>query len=137
MRIASTLLRWILKFGAVFVVITILCDIVWEEFVDGTLYNCTDAAFGYLSPDGWVGGNNFPVVTVKKVVSGRPLSEPDELKEGWSVPRLWMVWCSLFTGSFIASFLLASIRWRPDAGRSSGPRGGESSQPAGMAPLSP
>jgi hypothetical protein len=105
---------WILKFGVVFFFMTVICTVVWEEFIDGKVYDCTDPLFGYLSPDGWVGGNNFPVVVVKKVISGRSMSEPDELKEGWSVPGLWVLWGSFFASSLIVSFLLARLPWPKD-----------------------
>ena len=90
---------------------TVVCTIVWEEFVDGKVYDCTDPLFGYLSPDGWIGGNNFPVVVVKHVDSGRPMKDSDEIKEGWSVTRLWYLWSTLFGGSLITSFLLARMSW--------------------------
>ena len=90
---------------------TIICSIVWEKFVDGKIYDCTDPLFGYLSPDGWIGGANWPVVVVKHVISGRPMGEPDEIKEGWSVADLWGLWFSLFVLSLATSILFA--RW-PD-----------------------
>ena len=119
---------FLLKFLCVFFVTTVLCQLCWEEFVDGKIYDCTDATFGYLSPDGWIGGNNFPVVVVKQVVSGRSMSEPDEIEEGWSVTRLWYLWSSLFIGSLITSFVCARLPWHLPFKKGS-PRGSAAARP--------
>jgi hypothetical protein len=103
-----TMLNFLLIFGMVFFVATAACFIVWEKFVDGNLYNCTDPALGYLSPDGWVGGGKWQVITVKKVVGGRSINEPDEIKEGWSVAGLWGAWNALFASSLLVSVLSAA-----------------------------
>ena len=102
---------FLLKFIIVFYLMTVGCTVAWEEFVDGKLYDCTDPLFGYLSPDGWVGGNNFPVVVVKHVVTGRPIADSDQIKQGWNVAGLWCLWGTLFSGSLIASFVLARKPW--------------------------
>lgn len=111
----SPTVRRVFGTGAKFVVsmflMTIICSIVWGKFVDGNIYDCTDPLFGYLSPDGWIGGNNFPVVVVKQVVSGRSMGEPDEIKEGWSVADLWGLWFLFFGASLAISILFA---WWPD-----------------------
>jgi len=99
------------KFLVSLFVMTVICSIVWENFVDGKIYDCTDPLFGYLSPDGWIGGDNFPVVVVKQVVSGRSMGEPDEIKEGWSVTDLWVLWFLFFGASLVISILFA---WWPD-----------------------
>jgi hypothetical protein len=99
------------KFLVAMFLMTIVCTIIWENFVDGKIYDCTDPLFGYMSPDGWIGGDNFPVVVVKHVVSGRSIGDPDELKEGWSVGDLWGIWFLLFTTSLEIS--LSAARW-PD-----------------------
>jgi hypothetical protein len=118
-------LLFILKFICAFVVMTAVCAMAWGKFVDGVVYDCTDPALGYLSPDGWVGGNKFPVVVVKQIVSGRSISEPDEIKEGWSVARLWCLWSSFFAGSLIVSFAVAKLPW-PLGPRGRLPLGGSS-----------
>jgi hypothetical protein len=110
---------WILKFAVVFYFMTIGCTVVWERFVDGNIYDCTDPLFGYLYPDGWVGGNNFPVEAVDKVVSGRSPSEPDELKKGWNIAGLWVLWGSFFASSLIVSFALARLPWPENLARQS------------------
>jgi hypothetical protein len=102
---------FLLKFFLVFYFSTIGCTIAWEAFVDGKIYDCTDPLAGYLTPDGWVGANNFPVVVVKHVVTGRSIANCDEIKEGWTVTGLWCLWSTFFAGSLIASFLLAKMSW--------------------------
>jgi hypothetical protein len=100
------------KFIVSMFLMTIICSIVWEKFVDGKIYDCTDPLFGYLSPDGWIGaGGNWPVVVVKQIASGRPMGEPDEIKEGWSIADLWGMWFLLFGISLAISISFA--RW-PD-----------------------
>jgi len=95
------------KFVVSMFLMTIICSIVWEKFVDGKIYDCTDPLFGYLSPDGWIGGNNFPIDAVKQVVSSRSMGDPDEIKAGWSVADLWALWWSLFGASLVISILFA------------------------------
>jgi len=99
------------KFVVSMFVMTTVCTIVWETLVDGKIYDCTDPLYGYLTPDGWIGGDNFPVVVVKQVVSGRSMGEPDEIKEGWSVADLWVMWFLFFGASLVISIFFA--RW-PD-----------------------
>jgi hypothetical protein len=100
-----------LKFIIVFFMMTVVCTNVWEAFVDGEVYYCTDPLFGYLSPDGWVGGNNFPIEVVKHIDSNRPIQDSDEIKEGWSIAGLWCLWGTFFAGSLITSFFLARMSW--------------------------
>jgi hypothetical protein len=99
------------KFLVSMFVMTIICGIIWGRFVDGKVYDCTDPMFGYLSPDGWVGGNHWPVIVVKQVDSDRPTGDPDEIKEGWSVADLWVLWFLFFGTSLVISILFA---WWPD-----------------------
>jgi len=92
-----------------FVVITIACTSTWEVFVKNHIYNCTDdLPLDYLQPGQWV----HNPVAVRHVVSGRSMSEPDTIKEGWSVWRLWLLWSSSVAGSLIVSFLLARLPLR-------------------------
>ena len=92
----------------------IVCTVIWEYQIDGKLYNCTDnVGFDFLHPGDWVhdfGGH--PVAVVNQVVVGRSMSEPDEIKTGWSIPRLWLLWCSWFGASLLVSFVVARFWWR-------------------------
>ena len=103
----------ILLSAAIFIVAltvtTVACTWGWETFVKNRLYNCTDdSPLDYLRPGHWV----HQPVAVRHVTSGRSMSEPDTIKEGWSVWRLWLLWSSSVAGSLIVSFLLARLPLR-------------------------
>lgn len=103
----------VMKFLVSMFIMTIICSIVWEKFVYENIYDCTDDEIlpGYLNPNGWVGNNNWPVVVVKQVVPGRPMSGPDQIKEGWSIAGLWVLWFLFFVTSLLISILFAWVRW--------------------------
>jgi hypothetical protein len=90
----------------------VLCTIFWSNFVDGKLYNCTDAVgFDFLQPGNWIHG---AYVTVTKINPADPMNMPDSVKQGWSVPKLWLLWWSFVVASVVASASLASLLfwWR-------------------------
>lgn len=90
------------------VLMTIACTWGWDRFISGTLYVCTDSVpFDFLHPGHWV---HSPVV-VERVVAARSMSEPDTIRAGWSITRLWFLWCFLAGGSVIISLLLARLPW--------------------------
>jgi hypothetical protein len=103
------------KFALVMFLMTIVCTIVWQEVVTEYLYDNTDDNMaGFLSPlsgDFWIGEGGFPVVTVQHVVHGRSMSDLDQIKEGWSIPKLFALWLSFVTISTVISIALARIRW--------------------------
>ena len=103
------------KFFIVMTVMAVICSMVWGEFVTDRLYNCTDAiGFDYTHPGDWVhSGGTRPVAFVPHVVAGRSMSEPDTIKEGWSVTGLWCLWFSFVVVSLIVSIALARLRWIP------------------------
>ena len=41
------------------------------------------------------------------------MSEPDTIKEGWSVTSLWYLWYSFVIISLVVSTLLALVPWTP------------------------
>ena len=89
------------KCACIFIVLTMICTVIWEEFVIGNLYNCTDPGFlEYLTPGDWV--HRRPVA-VDHIVSGRPMSEPDTIKRGWTVSGLWGLWYSMVGASIFVS----------------------------------
>jgi hypothetical protein len=100
------------KFVFVMLAMTIVSMVVWQEFVTDRLYNCTDALwFDFLRPGfGWVHGN---VAYVPVVVSGRSMSEPDTIKAGWTMTRLWLLWFSFIGVSVAVSLWLAWLSWLP------------------------
>jgi hypothetical protein len=95
------------------VVTTIACSWGWEALIKNQLYNCTDdVPLDYFQPGQWV---HHPVA-VPQVASSRSMSEPDTIKQGWSVSSLGLLWLSLVLASLVISFLLAilpcSTRWQ-------------------------
>ena len=107
----SGVLRITAEFVLVMVLTATVCSAIWEGFVTDTVYNCTDSVgFDALHPGDWVHGQ---VMIVDKVVTGRPMSEPDTIKEGWSSLGLWVVWICLAVASLCTSFVLARRPWMP------------------------
>jgi hypothetical protein len=67
-----------------------------------------------LSPGNWVHDfGNTHVTIVHQIVTGRSMEEPDTIKEGWSVPKLWCLWWSFVVVSLVVSGLLTFLIWRP------------------------
>ena len=91
---------------------TVLCDALWEECLVGNVYVNTDDGDGggYLFPGHWVGNDEgFPVIVVEHLKPVRSMSDPDELKAGWSVTRSWFVWSCLLGISTIVSACLSVL----------------------------
>jgi len=107
------ILKRTVKFSIVMLIMTIIYTIVWDQVVAAKIYDCTDSVpFGYLRPGDWVHSwTGHPMATVSQVVHGRSMSEPDTIKEGWSVSRLWYLWLVFATFSLVVSFLLARVAW--------------------------
>jgi hypothetical protein len=86
---------------------TIFCTFAWDKCVADKLYNCTDAiGFDFLHPGDWIHGN---YVAVPEIVTGRSMSEPDTIKEGWSIPELWCLWWSFVAASVAISASLTFL----------------------------
>jgi len=99
-RILISLVIFILSL----VMMTILCTAVWDAFINNKIYNCTDGgSWDFLDPGKWV----HNPVSVLKVTGGRSMSEPDQIKSGWSVVGLWSVWLCLVCVSLIVSSSIA------------------------------
>jgi hypothetical protein len=99
---------------AVFVVsmfvMTIFFTWTWDAFINGKIYDCTDAgSLDYL----FVGDGVHHPVAVQHVVSGCSMSEPDTIKQGWSIIGLWCLWFSFVTVSVVASVLVSRLGWIP------------------------
>jgi len=106
------ILRGVAKFIMAFYVMTIVTTIAWDAFVDEKLYNSTDdVPFTYLMPGNWVGGNNWPIKVIPHVVLDENMNNPDTIKEGWTLTRLWHLWFLFFATSVIISAALASVPW--------------------------
>jgi len=108
----NTMNRRIIRFIIVLFGMTILSSIVWQ-YVGDQLYDCTDDNMtGFLRPGGWVhrfGGRE--VVAVPKIAHDHSMSEPDTIKEGWSIGRLWVLWLSFCLVSAGISLLAAWAPW--------------------------
>ena len=86
-----------------------VCIWVWDAFVNGKLYFCTDGGsmdfiFG---PGPWV---HHPE-SVAHVVP-RAMNQPDEIKNGWSIIHLQILWYTFFAVSVLVSAGLAGAFWR-------------------------
>src|SRR5260370_40449329 len=100
----------VVKFLVSLVLMTIVCTAGWEV-VNQRLYDCTDAfGFDYWQPGNWV---HRDIAVVHQVVHHRSMSEPDTIKEGWTVSRLWTLWYLFVSISFPASALVAFVPWNP------------------------
>jgi len=106
------------KFIVSFIAMSIVCEVAWE-YTAANLYDDTDEnMLGFFQPLMWphpwvqpFNGNS--VVVVHQIIHGRSMSEPDEIKEGWTVGRLWGLWFSFVAVALISSIALARIRWVP------------------------
>jgi hypothetical protein len=110
-------LRIGVKFVVSIIVMTIICAIFWQDFITEYLYDNTDDNMaGFLEPfygDFWIGQGGFPVVAVQHVVHGRSMSDPDEIKVGWSIPKLLCLWSSFVVVALAISIMLARVPWIP------------------------
>ena len=115
------MIQWLAKCVVAMIATTLILTVVWE-YTAADLYDCTDDGFppGYLEPGDWVHSwDSHPVMTVPHIVHGRPMSEPDTIKNGWSPERLWHLWYSLFFTSLAVSIIVASLPWRFHRAKSS------------------
>jgi hypothetical protein len=98
------LLKAIVEFLLTFIVMTVVCALVWGGVIAERLYDCTDSGWlEYLSPGHWV----HQPVAVQQVVHGRSMTEPDTIRQGWNVAGLWCLWCSFIGASLLVSILVA------------------------------
>jgi hypothetical protein len=91
---------------------SMVCIDLWDALLNGKVYGCSDGgSWDYWIRD-WatIGNGSYPAVTVKKI-NIQSMSDPDQLKEGWTVARLWTLWYTFLTGSILASLLLSSLPW--------------------------
>jgi hypothetical protein len=94
----------------------IYCTTAWDKYIADKVYICTDSVpWVFVHPGDWVHGN---YVAVPQIVLPRSMSEPDAIKEGWSVPQLWCLWWSWVAASIGVSAILAFLVWWPRTRRS-------------------
>ncbi len=78
--------------------------------IDGELYGCNDTiGFDILHNGDWI---HADYVAVPKIIADHSMSDPDVIKEGWSVPKLWCLWWVFVAVSVIVSTLLSFVIWR-------------------------
>jgi hypothetical protein len=93
---------------------TTYCTIAWDNFVARKLYNCTDSIpFDFLRPGDWVHSHDgISVAVVPKINPSDPMDKPDTIKEGWSIPKLWLLWWAFVCASIAISASLAFLTFR-------------------------
>jgi hypothetical protein len=99
-----------MQFVGSLIAMIFVSTVAWDSFLNGKVYDCTDGGeLDFWSARDWV---HHPV-TVEHVVSGRSMSEPDTIKKGWSMARLWQTWYLFIAISLVVSFCLALVPWIP------------------------
>lgn len=91
---------------------TVYCATVWDKYIAGNLYVCTDSVpWVFVHPGDWVHGD---YVIIPQDRFPHSMSEPDAVKEGWSVPKLWCLWLSWIAASVGISALLSFFSCWPE-----------------------
>jgi len=84
------------------------CILAWDALVNGKVYYCTDGGtMDFIFVGDWV---HHPE-SVSQIIP-RSMSQPDEIKAGWSITGLWCLWCGFVAGSVLFSALFAGSLWR-------------------------
>ncbi len=92
-------------FVMVLLVMLVVCTQAWEAFVNGKLCLCTDGT-GFLNVGDWV----HDPVPVPQIVP-HSMSEPDEIKQGWSMAGLWVIWLAFMSVAVAVSAAPAGVFW--------------------------
>ena len=97
-----------------------VCTWAWDAFINGKAYYCTDGgSLDFLFGVGdWV--HNAESVAQ---VAPRAMSEPDEIKAGWSISGLWCLWTGFVFVSVVISAMFAWMLW--PAGSANKPAAGQ------------
>lgn len=100
-----------LKTALIVALLAIPCSIAWEALFPGKIYYCTDnVLLDYLTPGDWIHGE-LEYVDDVPAATDRTMSDPDVLKRGWTVQRLWMAWTTMFGLSLAVGLVLAKFHW--------------------------
>ena len=101
------ILGCLVLFVVSFLLMIVASTMAWDAFVNGKLYYCTDGGtLDFLFVGDWV---HHPE-SVAHVVP-RSMSEPDEIRAGWSLAGLWCLWIAFVAVSVFVSALFARIFW--------------------------
>jgi hypothetical protein len=105
-RIMTRMLGSIGVFVITLLMMAFICTWAWDAFINGKLYYCTDG--GTL--DFWcVGDWVHQPVPVAHVVP-RSMSEPDEIKAGWTITGIWCLWSAfVFVSAFISAVFAIAL----------------------------
>ncbi len=88
----------------------IVNEVVWLKFVEGKIFNATDAIGFYFLPDVCV-DQGWPLVVVKHVVPDGNIGNADTILEGWTRADIWCISGALFLFSLIATYVTARVSW--------------------------
>jgi hypothetical protein len=98
----------VVAFISSLIVMVMVSTTAWDAFLNGKVYLCTDGGtLDFLCPGDWV---HHPI-TVDRIGGARSMSDPDEIKRGWSMTRLWCVWFTFVGLSVIISAWIALAPW--------------------------
>jgi hypothetical protein len=103
----SRLLASVVVFSVMLMLMIFFCTWGWDAFVNGKVYYCTDG--GTL--DFWFVGDWVHHPESVAHVVPRSMSEPDEIKAGWSLAGLWILWAGFIAVSVCISGVAARIIW--------------------------
>jgi hypothetical protein len=106
-RSAASFLIFLLSFF----VMTVLATILWQTFVDGTLYNNTDSVGGYPFPADLFLRGDWPLQTVDKIVRDGDMTHPDTILRGWTELDLRLLWGTFLATTIFISIALAWLPW--------------------------
>lgn len=80
---------------------------LWDGLINGRVYYCTDGStMDFLFVGDWVHNPE----SAARVVP-RSMSEPDEIRKGWSITGLWCLWTSFVILSTFVAAWFARIAW--------------------------
>ncbi len=104
-RFATTFLLFVVSL----ILTTILATILWDNFVDGTLYNNTDSVSGYPVPVDLFYRGDWPLKSVDKIVRDNEMAHPDTILKGWTELDLKLLWGAFLGTTILTSVALASL----------------------------
>lgn len=94
----------------------VVMTIAWETVFNGRVYQCSDSIGfpGFLMPGRWV---HEPIAYVAAVSPSTSMSDPDVIKMGWTVTKLWWAWWGMIAVvvmSSLAPILVCLLRSEPN-----------------------
>ncbi|MBK1826473.1 hypothetical protein [Haloferula rosea] len=100
----------LLAFLASFATLNLLLAVAWEAWFPENIYHCTDSlGMDYFLPGDWIHGEWQSSDTIE---AHHDMSQPDTLKSGWTLSKLWLAWLGCVSTSIAASHLVA-LRFKP------------------------